>query len=363
MTWVPDFVPALRADLLRCDLGLEAVLWSPARANPVALDPVATVMLGVIDGAAAVADLVADVREVVGLPEDIARSQVWRVLNDLDRGGLLASSVPAPAILPRSLFANPVSSCMESASCTGRVEEVNLEVGGREIRIACHSSSVARRIRRALQEHLIAHRAPLGFMLRSSRRHPRRLVLVDRSGLVIGTASGGRQALAMLGSHLSALLPVPDGGVRLRVRALVQEGRATLCQWPLLFVPPLDEPSVAAAGYAVVDRLAVDLDVATGAMVNLSGPWPSAGATSTAAGHVVATAEPIPVDRLLVAAPAGSALPSAAQLVTDLAAEAIGGEPAEVLAASEAVVRRARAELVDPSGAGVYAALGRDRRG
>jgi hypothetical protein len=156
----------------------------------------------------------------------------------------------------------------------------------------------------------------------------------------------------MLVSHLSALLPVPEGRVRLRLRALVRDGRATLCQWPLVFLPPLDEGRLAAAGYTVLDRLAVDVDVRTGAIVNVPPPWASPGA---APGHLGSTAEPLPIDRLLVAAPDGSVLPSPARLVADLAGEALAGTPADVLAACGAIVRTTPAELVDPhAGAAVY---------
>jgi Coenzyme PQQ synthesis protein D (PqqD) len=351
----PHFVPQLRSDVVRQDHGLEAVLWAPDQSAPVALDPVATVMLGVIDGSASTSELARDVEEVVGLPADTAHAQVQRIVDQLHGGGLLIGSAPdpAPAAMPRGLFANPVSTCMETSSCTGRVTPVNLSIGGRELRVACQSDRVARRLRAAMREHVIDDQVSLGFMLRSPRRRLRTHVLVDRCGFAIGTAHGSRQAIATLVSHLSALLPVPDGRVRLRLRALVRDGQATLCQWPLVFLPPLDEARLAAAGYAVLDRLAVDLDVKTGAIINVPPPWASTG--GAAPGHLGATAEPLAVDRLLVAAPGGSVLPGPAQLVADLAGEALAGAPADVLAACGAIVGSARAELVDPhGGAAVY---------
>jgi hypothetical protein len=81
-------------------------------------------------------------------------------------------------------------------------------------------------------------------------------------------------------------------------------------------------------------------------------PWASPG--GAAPGHLGATAEPLPVDRLLVPAPAGSVVPGSAQLVAELASEALNGAPADVLAACAAVIDRAHAEVVEPHGQGFY---------
>lgn len=103
-----DDVPTLRADLLRSDLDGEAVLWSPIRPDPVALDPIATVMLDVIDGAATASDLSRDVHETIGVPLETAHAQVDRVLDVLDAAGALTSSRPHTATeQQRELFVNP----------------------------------------------------------------------------------------------------------------------------------------------------------------------------------------------------------------------------------------------------------------
>ena len=54
---VLDLVPELRADFERRDLGAESVVWSALAPTPTALDPVATVMLDVIDGSTSIGDL------------------------------------------------------------------------------------------------------------------------------------------------------------------------------------------------------------------------------------------------------------------------------------------------------------------
>lgn len=110
MTIDPASTPILRPDLLRRDLDHEAVIWSPIRPDPAALDPIASVMLAVIDGVATVDDLVRDVREVVGVEKALAEAQVNRVIAQLDEAGALVTSRPAAhAERQRELFINPPS--------------------------------------------------------------------------------------------------------------------------------------------------------------------------------------------------------------------------------------------------------------
>lgn len=108
-----DFVPALHADFVRRDLGTETVVWSQYRPAPTALDPVAAVMLDVIDGTATVEELAEDVRSEVGVPLDVARAQVERVVDLFDRIGLLQTSDQhedaVESIRRRRLFVNPTS--------------------------------------------------------------------------------------------------------------------------------------------------------------------------------------------------------------------------------------------------------------
>lgn len=111
MTSADERVPKLRNDILRRDLNYEAVLWSPIRRSPVALDAVSTVMLDVIDGEASTAALVEDIHEVVGVSREVARQQVQRTLRLFDTAGVLATAAPDP--LPErqlELFINPPSS-------------------------------------------------------------------------------------------------------------------------------------------------------------------------------------------------------------------------------------------------------------
>ncbi len=110
MDFASDFVPRLRDDLLRCPVGSEAVIWSPVRHAPVALDAVAAVMLDVVDGEASVAELTNDVYEIVGVPMAVAETRVQRIIGLFEHAGALATSKPMS--LPerqRELFTNPPS--------------------------------------------------------------------------------------------------------------------------------------------------------------------------------------------------------------------------------------------------------------
>ena len=85
-------VPELRGDYLRRDVDGGCVVWSPVLSAPTVLDPVAAVMLEVIDGEASIGQLVKEVHEEVGVPLDIAHKQVERAVHLFDAARLLTSS-------------------------------------------------------------------------------------------------------------------------------------------------------------------------------------------------------------------------------------------------------------------------------
>jgi hypothetical protein len=74
--------------------GTEAVAWSEIRPEPVLLDPVAAVVVQLLDGEATVRELVEDVHAALGVDTDLARAQIMRVLSLLDGAGLLETSAP-----------------------------------------------------------------------------------------------------------------------------------------------------------------------------------------------------------------------------------------------------------------------------
>ena len=85
-------VPQVRTDAVVHHFDNEIVAWSSITAAPAYLDPVAALALQMLDGTASVADLIADVHEVLGIPKAVARSQLRRAISLLDDGGLLTSS-------------------------------------------------------------------------------------------------------------------------------------------------------------------------------------------------------------------------------------------------------------------------------
>ena len=102
-----SLVPTMRDDIVRSDFDLEAVVWSPIRTDAFTIDPVARVLMDVIDGEASIAELVMDVQQTVGVPLDTARTQVLRSIALFDQAGLLQASVPEPPPARRELFVNP----------------------------------------------------------------------------------------------------------------------------------------------------------------------------------------------------------------------------------------------------------------
>ena len=110
MTDVRNLVPELRTDYVRRDVEDGCLVWSPVAARPAVLDPVAAVMLEVIDGEASIGQLATEVHEEIGVPFDVALRQVERTVQLLDGAGMLTSSTPLPpeeADAGRQLFTNP----------------------------------------------------------------------------------------------------------------------------------------------------------------------------------------------------------------------------------------------------------------
>jgi len=106
-----DVIPVLRDGIERQDIDGEAVVWSPISPVPTRLDPVATVLLDVIDGLASIGEIVADVQDVVGLPYDVAQQRVAQIVRTFDDARLLTISSSNEhadeAIARRELFVAP----------------------------------------------------------------------------------------------------------------------------------------------------------------------------------------------------------------------------------------------------------------
>jgi hypothetical protein len=337
-TDVLELVPEPRTDFERRDIDSECVVWSSLASEPTALDAVATVMLDVIDGTASIGQLAREVHEEVGIPLEAAQTQVARIVEQFSDSGLLTTSMAttnaAEAIASRELFVTNATPCAENESRLGTVS-LNLRLGERTIRVACDSRRAARTLGDALAEHVVEgdDDAPLAFVLTAPQGLKRSHRLVDRSGFVLSVARGLDTGLHALASHLTALLPPAPGTVRIQSRGIVAGDRTVLCLSPLLYNPTIDERQLAGRGLDLIDRLAVDVDTATGRIVNPEIPWPALAALSPGAGHA-GTAGTRTVTAVVDAVPAETAPRSPAAMVARIAANGLHGSTADLLDAA-----------------------------
>jgi hypothetical protein len=128
---------------------------------------------------------------------------------------------------------------------------VNLDIEGTRLRVAAPRTLV-RSLRKIVNDYTVDDDSPLGFVV---TRHRRRFVLLDRCGFRLGSASGPDAAIALLVQHLAAFRRPPDDTVQFRLRTLLNGDRAVLTLYPVLYIPPADEGSLAEAGYRLVHRL------------------------------------------------------------------------------------------------------------
>lgn len=230
---------------------------------------------------------------------------------------------------------------MEEKSHLGKMVTVNLDIGGTVIGIAC-SRRVARRLRSTMGDFLADPTAvsPLGFLAQSSRRPGGSHVLLDRCGFVLGTATRLEGVVELVLSHLTALVPPRSDVVRLRVRALVTDSSATLCLYPLMFVPTIDSDALQRFGCRVVDRLALDIDPTDLTLVNGLAPWEPAPHPRIEATGMSGQ----PIRRVVSADPSA---PSPAMIAAALGGQSMSEDRETAL--STAVAIAASAELLHTS--------------
>jgi len=355
MTEVLDFVPELRPDFVRRDIGAESVVWSPAAAMPTALDPVSTVMLDVIDGGASIGELASDVHEAVGVPLDDAQRQVTRIVELFAGAGLLtlstATSTAVEAIASRELFLANTTPCSENASRLGTVT-LNLRFDEQTVRVACDSRRGARKLRDALADHEVetTDDAPLAFVLTAPQGLRRHHLLEDRSGFALSEARGLDSGLHALACHLTALLPPSPGTVRIQARAIGAGDRTIVCLSPLLYFPTIEEPELARAGLRLVDRLALDIEIRSGRITNPDVPWPALAALGADPAHL-GTGGTRTAHAVIDLAGAGSAPPSQAALVARIVASGLHGSVADLLDAATRLIEGAEVRTAPPEAA------------
>ena len=197
---------------------------------------------------------------------------------------------------------------------------LNLRFGDHAVRVACDSWRGVRKLKASLADHVDdgLDDAPLAFVLTAPAGLIRTHHLVDRMGFVLSQARGLDSGLHALASHLTAFLSPPPGTVRIRARALMSADRIIVCLFPLLSVPPIDERALAHSGLAVVDRLALDVDIATGTVIGVPIPWPALAKLRPSSDHLGAGRSGA-VAAVIEAAPAGSPAATRAAVVAKLA--------------------------------------------
>src|SRR5262249_36602286 len=101
-----------------------------------------------------------------------------------------------------------------------------------------------------------------------------------------------------------------------------------------------EERELERAGFRVIDRLALDVDLGTGLITNLEIPWPSLRDLRPARNHV-GIGGTRPVTALGTETPIGSAPPTPGQIVAQLAAEGLCGSAAQLLDAAVTLAHHA----------------------
>ncbi len=83
-------IASLRHDAAFEKIGLESLAWSPARDEPIRLDPLMTVLSSTFDGVSLVREVIEDLAEIFDISEDLAGYQLGSASNLLRTAGLLS---------------------------------------------------------------------------------------------------------------------------------------------------------------------------------------------------------------------------------------------------------------------------------
>jgi hypothetical protein len=223
---------------------------------------------------------------------------------------------------------------------------LDLRIGTREMRVVVDSRRAAKMLRRALDAHIVTDvDAALAFMLTAPTGFQRDHSLTDRAGITLSDGRGLNAGLHALASHLTAAVEPSDRVVRIGARALVGDHGAVLCVAPLLHFPAPDRDALAALGYRLVNRLAVDLDIETGKLIVAPIPWPDLQLR----GNRDDEFEPVPVAVVLVAG-TPSVPPSRAAVTAEIASRVTFGSSQDGLATVAKIVRGAKLVAASPDG-------------
>ena len=195
-------------------------------------------------------------------------------------------------------------------------------------------------VRSIFADYLTDSPAPLGFAIQAPSGKTSLHVVVDRSGFILGRARDITDSVAVLASHLAALMPPPNGTVRLRARAFLRDDNtAVLAGFPLFTDPPVVERRLKRESCRVIDRLAVDLG-SDGFLGFSPAPWNAKEDPYPIVGHATAPTEPIAVARLLQPQVSSTALTEAAKVAFVASISSSAMTRADRLTTSEQLVSR-----------------------
>lgn len=238
---------------------------------------------------------------------------------------------------------------MAKSSRLGGVTNLQLRFGRHEIRVASDSRKAIRLLEAALGDHVVepGDGADLAFLLHRPRSLQRSHFLNDRSGFVLSTNRGLDSGVAALAGHLTAYLPPLPGCVRVRSRALKTEAGVVVGLPPALLVPRLDEKDLARVNAAMVDCLAIDIDIKSGRIRQAAVPWPELE-LAPGPGHAGVACDEL-VSSVLTITPEGSTHPTRADVVAGLAGNALEGTPSDVLDACCRLVESCELRVLAPT--------------
>ncbi len=237
-------------------------------------------------------------------------------------------------------------------------EAVDLDITGARVRVLSDHPDVAQQLRTILAGHLTEEPADPGFMIQAPDNPGALHVLVDHSGFVLARTRTAADSIAVLLSHLGALLQPPDDTVRLRMRAVVgPDARAVLTGFPLFSSPPAIEGQLSRVSHRIVDRLVVDITPA-GELEMTPAPWLDNDNDNDGdiRGHLRPDGRRIEI-RSIIVPKAGPDVPSRAQVVAFLARALAGTSRDVAMSVAERLADKDPAAVDVEDRNGVYEAL------
>ena len=237
-----------------------------------------------------------------------------------------------------------------------RADAIDLDIAGPSLRVLCDDPVGIEMLRADFADHLIDQPSAVGFSLRVPSGGTTFHVLLDRSGSILARARSTEECLAVLRSHLAALLPPPPDTIRLRAHAiLLDNATAALVAHPLFVHHPPIERRLQRASLRLVDRLVVDVRP-DGSLLMAAAQWDNRRRLPQAGGHSAAPTEATRIETVVVPQIAHET-PTRAEVVALLAASMCSGSHGDRLALAERLAERNVVIVPVGDAMAVYAAL------